>query len=150
MYHQPRVPDWRTRLTRWARKQDGRPFIWGATDCASLARQALEQMFGRDVIPEVPRYSSWEEAVRVAAALHSRGGMESVLRRLGGENVPREFLRGGDFIVRPEAEEDAGGQSILVCIDSPLCLVSTREYGVQWGVPTSGTVWSLWEVPVNG
>lgn len=145
-----RVPDWRTRLVRWARRQERRPFIWGQTDCGSLARAALLEMFGADVVPHIPRYSSWAEAVRASAVVHAHGGFDGILRALGGQIVPLAFLRTGDIVVRPEATEDVGGHSLLVCADPPMCLVSTRQYGVRWGVPTDGTVWSLWEVAHNG
>lgn len=144
---QHRVLDWRTRLVSWAAAQIDRPFEWGSTDCASLARAALVQMFGEDVVPAVPTYATAREALRAWAAY---GPVGFALEQIGASTTLLPFMRAGDIIVVHEEAEDVGQEAVLVCIDYGWCITSSVD-GVIVATPEEPcTVYSLWEVVPHG
>lgn len=138
-----RQRDWRAQLHRWARQQLGAPFVWGETDCASLARQALTVMFGEDLLPELPRWSTAREAVAVLA---QHGAGVGLLVALGAQEVSLSFIRAGDIVVTEEVEETVGHAAYMVCLDRLQCITSTTDgVGVLNAEPPC-RVFSLWEV----
>jgi hypothetical protein len=142
-----RQQDWPSRLQAWAAAQQGKPFEWGTTDCAALARSALIAMFGEELATHLPR---WDSVRGAALILQVRGSVGSVLEELGAERTTVPFMRVGDVVVSPELEEDVGHESVMVCIDGQRCVASTRE-GVAVSLPDpKGVVYSLWEVTFNG
>lgn len=141
----PRHAQWRTRLLAWANGVRHQPYVWGKTDCASLARAALDEMFCRSVTAHIPGWTSKRTALRALAAF---GGIDAVLRGLGAELVTLPFARAGDVIVTPtdDAAEPIG---VLMYVD-PWCVSSTPETGVQWvargDLAPESRVYTLWEV----
>lgn len=115
--------DWRTRLVRWALAQPGRPFVWGETDCATLARQAVVLCYGEDPWPDTPQWHTAREAKRAHAA---SGGMVAALECLGARHVPLNFARTGDIVAFPEPKEKIGGMALGVWVDDR-CLLSSDE-----------------------
>src|SRR3970040_964587 len=93
--------DWRSRLHAWGTAQVGKPFVWGETDCGSLSRKALEMMFGVDIMPVLPVYNSWSEAV---VAKHQVARFGSFLTKLGALEGEPAFMRAGDIVVAPEPD----------------------------------------------
>lgn len=141
--------DWRSALQAWAREQVGKPFVWGQTDCGSLARDALQIMFGRDVVPGLPRYQSWGEAV---AAKDQIVLFSLLFEGLGAQASAPAFMRAGDVVVAIEPGEDVGRESLMICLDGRKCLASTRLGVVILEVPPDAqdVVYTLWEVDVDG
>jgi hypothetical protein len=144
-----RRQDWRTRLGAWATTQVGKQFVWGQTDCASLAREALCQMFGRDLIPVAVDYSTAYGATR---ALAQFGDIGSYLEELGAERTTPAFLRAGDIVLMDEPTEAVGGVALMICLDSRRCLM-TGPNGVSETLlanDAAAAVYSLWEVVTSG
>lgn len=141
-----RLPDWRTRLHRWAREHVGQEFVWGRTDCASLGQSALHAMFGEPVLPAVPQ---WVTAAGALRTLQAVGPIGALLVQAGAQVRPLPFIRAGDIVLQMEEDEPVGQTSILVCVDQQQCVGSARK-GVMWCTPASGLVYSLWEVTAHG
>lgn len=141
-----RVWDWRLLLCRWAWLQPGRPFVWGETDCAMLARTALAICFGGDIFPGVPR---WKTPMGAARALARTGGFGPMLLAMGATETTPAFARTGDVCCFPEPEERVGNVAIGVWVDVG-CLLSSDE-GVlvvpRVALPAATHVYSIWEVP---
>lgn len=141
-----RVLDWRSRLIEWGVQQIGKPFKWGQTDCAMLVRRALEECFGRDLVPHVPQ---WSDRRRAQRTLKKYGSWRSMLLSLGAEERPINFARTGDVIWMDEPTEPVGGEAYGVWLDAA-CLVSSDE-GVYLvssrDMPQTAVALSLWEVP---
>jgi len=139
------VMDWRSNLFRWAMTQNGRPFAWGDTDCASLTRKALAICFGRELFPDAPRWNTRRGAV---LAWKETGGLEPALVQLGAKKTDLNFVRAGDVVCFDEAEERIGHTAVGIWIGNR-CLMSTVE-GVALAplqsLPTDSRVYSLWEV----
>lgn len=59
-----RFPDWPERLAAYIAARETRRFEWGkgAQDCCSFAAGAVAAITGRDVMADIPPYSSAEEA----------------------------------------------------------------------------------------
>lgn len=144
-----RVLDWRTRLVDWGLALRGRPFVWGQTDCATLARQALVLCFGRDLTVHVPLWHS----AREAAEILKQHPIVDELKALGAEERPLAFARAGDLVLMEETD-DIGGVSIGVVIDASAVVASSTVDGVQLvdlqTMPENTLAYSLWEVPDNG
>lgn len=71
----------------------GRPFVYGETDCVTIARRILEAMYGEDVVPFSLKYKS----VRGAKSALNKHGIEDTLRDIGAVEVKRP--RRYDFAV---------------------------------------------------
>jgi len=145
-----RLLNWRSRLIDWGLSLQGQPFAWGKTDCATLAREALRQCFGRDVAPYL---GEWTTA-RQAQARLTKYPFREQLEALKAEEVSVSFLRAGDILVAPEPDEKMGQMSVMVCLDAHHVLGVSRTDGVRIGllgaVPDGTKVYSVWEVPDNG
>ncbi len=136
--------DWRSRLLCWSALQVGRPFVWGQTDCATLGRSALTEIFGVDVMPWLPTWHSAREAVQV---VQTYGPVESILEKLGACGVSSAFMRAGDLVVMREPEEEIGRVAIMVCIDGRECIVSRHTGVVLERLPLlveGAQAYSLW------
>lgn len=139
----PRILEWRSRLLAWADTVDGKPFVWGETDCGSLARAALAECFGVDVAPSLPQ---WSTAKQAAAVLKKRTVID-ILTALGAEQRPIAFARTGDIIIMTEADE-VGGVALGVWLDAAVLLSSrTGVHTVAHPIlPLDAVACSLWEV----
>lgn len=137
---------WRTDLLSWSMAQLHQPFVWGKTDCGTLAREALRIMFARDMTPWLPAWSSRKEAV---AVLREHGKIEEQIARLGPTAASLGFVRAGDLIVEPEPDERVGRRAVYVCVDGCQLLMSSRE-GVglinSYLLNPESKVYSLWAV----
>lgn len=119
-----RVVNWDVNLLLWATAQSGQPFLWGITDCGSLARGALDVMYGGSVIDAWP-YHTKREALRVHA---ETGGVEAVLRAHGAYDIGIMFAQQGDFVI--EREPDANGLPSCGIVVARMLLCSSPEVGV--------------------
>jgi len=97
-----RVDFWDRQLTLWARDQVGKPFSWGSTDCAALVRAALHVMYGREMLPDLPTWSTLTEAITVLQA-HP---VPDMLQQLGARVVAPNFERAGDILLWKDPDHD--------------------------------------------
>lgn len=145
-----RVADWDAKLLTWAESVQGMPFIWGRTDCGTLARAALTLLFGRDIAPDVPFHRNEKQAIEV---VRKYGGVIPVLEQLGAQKMTLPFARGGDIIAIDEPEELVTGTALAVWFDRQ-AVMSSRD-GVIWTtaeplLTRNPRVYSLWEIPEPG
>ena len=121
-----RVPNWEIELTNFAVGEVGRPFIWGETNCVSLALRAFDSYLGTEFHKRWRHYMS--TATRAAAFSRSEGldGIVERLRSVGMQVVRPNFERTGD--VRFCMTDDTIGASVLL---GRQCLSSTVLEGVQ-------------------
>jgi len=91
-----RLPDWELRLAAFARAQCGQPFVWGQTNCVSLALRALDAMHGSNL--QALHWRSMRSQTRALAWVHRNGlaGLVEVLQGAGLVQVPRNFEQPGD------------------------------------------------------
>lgn len=115
-----RARGWEIRLVDYAEAVIGRPFAWGTTDCAMLARDAVRALcndssFGNDV----PRYSTRLGAAR---AFRKVGGVVEYLVRAGAVAIDPAHRRPGDIIVVKTPD-----------LDSSFVVLDARLLGVEQG-----------------
>lgn len=124
-------PGYERRLVALAEQLVGLPYVWGHTDCASLALRALEAMAKKPgVIAErlgVSWYDSRSSALRVFSTL---GGIRTALEALDLTEHPVCYAHQGDIIVLPGAEGHPV-QSAGVVVSGRM-LTATEELGVHW------------------
>lgn len=129
----------RDALVAWADTQRGRPFKWGETDCATMARKACRTMHGVDPFG-LPVWKSKAKALRIFAEC---GGIAKVLAETA-KPVGRGFARTGDIALIED--ETPLGNSLMVVIDQRV-LVSQPETGVTLEdrniLPTSTSYWRV-------
>ena len=145
-----RLPDWRARLLSWAESVRGQPLRWGKTDCGSLARNALEICFGRDVVPHVPRYHTARQAKKV---VKKHGHAVQIVQEIGATFVESlSFARMGDVIAMNEPEERVAGIALGVWCEQ--FVVAATNHGVVWlrrdALPLDAVAYSLWEIAEDG
>lgn len=80
-------------LTTWAQQQCGKPYVWGDTDCASLAVKATEIVYPKAL--NLPHWSCKLGAYRVLK--EGGGSIERWLRSLGFVEKPWQQLKSGDI-----------------------------------------------------
>lgn len=124
-------PGHERRLVALAEQLVGLPYVWGHTDCASIAVRCLEAMAKRPgcVVQRlgVEWYDSRTSALRVFSLL---GGIRTALEALDLTEHPPCYAHQGDILVLPGAEghpvESAG------VVVSGRMLTSVEERGVYW------------------
>ena len=120
-----RINNWDLALVEWAESVRGQPYEWGVTDCATLVMDACAAMYGREMFPEVKRWTTCKTAVR---RLKVVGSMEDVLIAKGAEEIQPNFLQGGDIAIELRDEVSRlGGAYVFV---RPYFFTSTPEDGV--------------------
>ena len=90
------INDYPQVLTNWANNTVGKPFIWGKTDCCSLACDILDMLWG--INPNIPKYTSKLEALEVAQKYRP----STVLMQLGAVVHPKSFAHTADFLIAPQ------------------------------------------------
>ncbi len=88
--------DWNERLVDYANSVGGKPFKWGTTDCAYLARNALRAMYGKDLLRGMGRYATSASALKAARQV---GPLGAYLRDKGFSKVRPNFAQSGDIVV---------------------------------------------------
>lgn len=136
-----RVNNWEQQLLIAARARVGEPFAWGTSDCAALVRWAMTLMWGEELWPDLPTWSSVAEAARV---VRDHGTVAQLLAVQGYRRVERWHVQTGDIVVDPEAFGGLGSAGIVL---NGTHLLSTEEdVGVtierlehEW--PTGVEIW---------
>jgi len=104
---------WEFSLVEYAMAQRGRPFVWGDTDCFSLARGALEVVYESDPLADVGAYGSASEA---GAVLRAVGHPADALRERGATLVPLGMAQQGDLLLMP-GDDGTGHPRFAVVVD---------------------------------
>lgn len=122
-----RVPNWDVRLGHEARRLVGRPFEWGATDCGTLCRTALDALYGPGTATRLFG-RPWKTARGAKGAVKRMDAILAKLEALGARRVPRAYASGGDLIIRPGTDDvDLPRLAVVV---GPVVLRVTHEGGV--------------------
>ena len=120
------IDSWDVELVGFAKKQRGRDFRWGSTDCATLTRRSLKLIHGSDKwAGAVPSYKTKRAALAAASSI----GTERALVSSGGYEVGRKLATAGDVAVGPEVDGH-GLPSVSILLPSLKVLYSTKEDGV--------------------
>lgn len=120
-----RIPNWEVALAKFATAELGKPFVWGETNCVSLAIRALDVQCGDNYHACVKHFMSSE--LRAGAFVRKQGlaGIVSRLKARGIAVIPQNFEQVGD--VRFVQTEVTIGASVLL---GRKALSSTQEAGV--------------------
>lgn len=134
-----RQPGWERRLVSLAEELDGAPYVWGQTDCASIARRAIECITRQRDIVERLGLTAWYDsatgALRVFAQL---GGIRPALVQLGLRERPIVSAGQGDIVVLPgEPGHPPEAAGVLV---SGKMLVSRESIGVYWAPVAAASI----------
>lgn len=105
-----RFEDWPQRLAAAIEAARGRPFCWGAHDCALFAAEVVQALTGIDFAAEFRgRYASKAEAVGL---LGERGGLEAVVTAVLGTPRPSPILAQRGDVVMVVTDE---GHALGIC-----------------------------------
>lgn len=100
-----RHQDWPARLARFVAAARARPFAWGGQDCATFARDWIEECTGERVF-EAP----YSDAMSAARYVEEQGGMLAAVKRVLGEPMPNLAAAGrGDVALVSNAGREAMG-----------------------------------------
>lgn len=120
------------------------PFVWGRSDCAIFAFDAVLALTGHDVVADLRNtYSSAWGALRLLARHGGLAGLASA--RLGPDSAP---LPGTVALLRPgwvQADEPATGA--LGVVITPNIVVAQGATGLV-GVPVAA-VQQAWQLPAG-
>jgi hypothetical protein len=121
-----RLPDWPERLADTIKAASGRPFSWGAHDCALFAADCARAITGVDPLTHVRgEYASARGAARVLRRL----GCDDVAQLaalVAGPEVPLVGARRGDWVLCPPTD----GVVLGVCLGARAAFV--MENGVTF------------------
>jgi hypothetical protein len=121
-----RVPNWNVRLVELANEVLGKPFVWGETDCASVARRAVAVMYEDDPVAQHIKVT-YTTKVGAARAFKKIGSMIDILLAAGAKEVRPDLTQDGDIMVFPK-NENAGYENLATRIGS-MWIVSSPEEG---------------------
>lgn len=98
-----RQANWWVRLGELAKELVGKDFVWGETDCVTIARLSLAAQFGEDPIAELTNvaYTTKGGATR---AFNKLGSLGEMALKAGAREIPARRARDGDFLVFPKGE----------------------------------------------
>lgn len=121
-----RVADYEVRVVDLAEKLRGSAFVWGSTDCASVARRVLVAMLATDPWRKLVRpYDS----LRTALSTFQDVDLTTIWWESGGCEVVDRPLWTGDVGMGPGQDSDAL-PSLYVALPRSLALAATRTRGV--------------------
>lgn len=91
-----RVNNYNRLLVEWADRQLGKPYVWGKTDCGTIAREGLAVMLGQDPFPGLPSWNSEAEMRSVWGVL---GGSDAGFVHFGAKRIEPNYAQTGDVIL---------------------------------------------------
>lgn len=91
-----RIANWEVALANFVTAEVGKPFIWGETNCVSLAARALDIQSGENYHPCVKHFMSSEIRARAFVRKQGIAGIVSRLKERGLVVVPKNFEQIGD------------------------------------------------------
>lgn len=92
-----RLSDWEPRLRAWHREASAGPFVWGVSDCALSAGDAVLAQTGVD--PVASLRGRYKTAKGAAGVLKRHGGLEAMLTARLGEPLRSPLLAQRGFVV---------------------------------------------------
>lgn len=98
------------KLSLYLQACEATPFGFGVHDCCTFSFGAVMVQTDRDLIADVPRYTTKRQA---AAVLKAGGGLESMVTQRLGEPIPVKTAQRGDVVLF-----DVGphGPALGVCV----------------------------------
>lgn len=121
-----RVDNWDRRLVEFAATVVGRPFKWGQTDCASIVRRGLTQVFSQDVWKG--HVGEWKTK-RGALGVSGRTEPQEALRASGAVEVGKHYAWSGD-VALGDSVDDHGMLQVALLLPTRKAMTSTPENGV--------------------
>lgn len=115
--------NWDVALLQWAARQEGRPYVWGETDCIALAVAAVRVLY--PAAPTLPRFPSKMAALRAIAGAPAL--IRDTLIAAGAVPLALGFAAIGDLLVPPP---DLDEPAVLVGLGG-WALVSSPADGVR-------------------
>ena len=96
-----RAPNWHVKLAQLANEVVGQSFVWGETDCASVARRAVAVMYEDDPIsPHITfSYTTRTGATR---AFNRIGSFADIALAAGAKEVRPDLTQDGDIMIFPK------------------------------------------------
>jgi len=111
MITKARVLNWDGRLVAWAKEMVGRPFVWGETDCITLAIEAIEIIHPGQIKFDLPFWDSKKTAI---VAIKKINGFSAYMEKHGAVKIESELLaRAGDLLVAPSVDSIEGCQVVI-------------------------------------
>lgn len=121
-----KIQHWRQALTAWVNQQNGKPFVWGETNCIALALAATDVQTGGALLPTYRHHMS---SASRAQAWTRRNDLEKLKQILVGHGMTQlsslTLADDGDILL---AEHNGLYAHIFV---SGKCLSATLDHGVQ-------------------
>lgn len=118
-----------TRLSKFLREREGKPFKWGQTDCNVLALQCLDILTGMTrphfALIAQGRYST--EAGALAFATTYPMSLGRILAMAGAQEVKGDCQPGDFILVQREGEPWLRAH---ICLNDSMCASSTPEHGI--------------------
>ena len=129
-----RHQDWPARLARFVAAARARPFAWGEQDCATFARDWIEECTGERVFD-----APYSDATSAARYVVEQGGMLAAVKRVLGEPMPNPAAAGrGDVALVSNAGREVMGVVVGEHVAAPAAdgvLMSSRSAMIAaWSV----------------
>ena len=122
-----RVENWDVHLVEFAESVRGAPFVWGETDCVTLARAGLRVILDRDPWHGLlGRWTTKRGAFRVSV----RADTGAILKASQAAEVPPRMATAGDLAVGPGLGEE-GLHRLSILVPARKALVAFPEGGVE-------------------
>lgn len=132
-----RVPDWWPRLKATVQEFEGRPFVWGESDCACFAAACVQAITGRDSLGTFR--GAYSSRLTAFARLRYRGfrtvgaAAGAALEAIGAEEIPARFAAVGDIGVTPDD---------VLAVRMPAGFIARRPDG-SFGVAKIERAWAV-------
>lgn len=120
-----RILNWRPALITLARELNGQAYVWGSTDCASVALRAYASMYHQSPFNGIGKMSTKRTIMR---KLSQVGNIIDWLETRGFYRVDKMFAQCGDLAIECEEGRDIPSISIILGSNA---LVIDEEDGVS-------------------
>ena len=104
-------------MGRW----EGAPFVWGQSDCAIVAADAVQRLTGEPVLPEWPTYKTEAGALKAIRKLGFKSFAAAVTANLKELGPLEPTLIGDNVAIKPESGKwpslavSLGADNVLGC-----------------------------------
>lgn len=132
-----RLPDWWPRLRATVDAWEGRPFVWGESDCACFAAACVEAVTGHDLMAD--RRGTYASRLQAAARLrwwrqpNVTSAAGAAFAAVGAPVIPPRFAVVGDI--------GATADDVLA-VRLPASFIARSEAG-GYGVAKVVTAWAV-------
>jgi hypothetical protein len=125
----PRLPKWRARFSSYLIEVAGKPFEWGAHDCALHPADGVLAITGVDLAADFRGRYTTEIGAAKALKRHGSGDLASTFAAKMPEIDPAG-ARVGDVVIFDGPFGETGGLRLPSCI-SAITPVGRRSYGLD-------------------